>query len=168
MLRNGLQAFVKLNTSMDLCPRDCSLAQAPCPRAESENCDGHAIVNDNSEHFLCILHLYSRIPALLPRYGIQDPLLLLSLALQLLSTARSKAGGSPPYTVLYSKDCRIRPGLDSWLHHLLAVGLRAKVLIFLNLSFFICKIKIIKFFNDCRRGWLTEAYCVNVCEIHVR
>ena len=45
---------------------------------------------------------------------------------------------------------------QSWLdssHHLLAVRLSARILASLNLSFLICKMKIIKLLNVCKREW---------------
>lgn len=146
VLRNGLQASAKPNVFIDLYRRGHSLSQSPCPWVESEPCSGHAVAEDNFEDFLCAYG--STTGFLLCFHGIYDPLFLFSPSVLLLSIAGSKAGGSQ------SLHCAIleravesdRSGLDSWLHHLLAVGLRARVLVSLNLSFFICKIKIIKCF----------------------
>ena len=58
-----------------------------------------------------------------------------------------------PYTILYWKSSGIRSILAWLLSSLIAVRLSARILASLNLSFLICKMKIIKLVNVCKREW---------------
>lgn len=141
MLRNGLQAFAKLNFLMDLCPRGHSVSQSPCPLMESQNYCCHAAKDHKLEHFLCtygFLFMH-RIPAFLPRRGVSDPLLPLPhLACCCILQLEPGVGITILALCYTGKSYGVRP----WLLHLLAVrpGLS-------ELHFLICKMKIIIFFK---------------------